>query len=849
QEYNGLRNGWIETRQQWMSEPERAYKYQTSQLLLAIRVVNRETADNQTPPAIDPVSGDGPPDFSSPEVQRERLVRQRTLSADEALEERYDEQARALFQRLYEEALANYQRYIDQSAHAYVAACRSQQFVRIEQHDYDGANRPSGLAYCQTMARCLEGGISEAPPPQDKDSHTQNPPADTGPTASLWSDWLKNPQSPVYRALLVRDKKLLADLLPSFNAETDESEWNDTEKLYSTIVALIGSDEFKHSVRPHLQLAMAQLLGALNSAAARLQPALSPAVARVVSRLNSAVQLLYNGVHLTQLKVTMTLGQYYALQSEYLRSLQQKAADAIDRTWDSAKDKLGEIDHEARQARKQVRPIIQNGLLSLAVLHPKIADHTVTISVWVEGKVTELQDSLMRQANLGVDHLGRSAHALLVNVTVGLGTLDPQTRKLLQGLKVSTQQAAHWVRTGFTGLRGVATSSELLLAIGGLYFASDSLKKNIEEAEKAIGDKSDEARLALYGSSLGVLGGGVEIVGIALEKGAEQAQKIGGLSARASAAAKATAHAGNIVIRVGGSISAVSGLYDATQAGFAASRSLKGGDTSASNLYRAAAVVSGAGAVAGIWAAVGSSALLGPLGVAILLSLSGYAFLKWAEGQESTPLERWARRCYFGYHNETPPIHWNKPEHAAQAVAELNAATMGIQAGVNFSLRLVETDSPGNMGKSSAILRRQLEYRLVLPLFDAERSAYRWSLTVHRHGDGAADQHLGGEVVAQGNLNPPELATPASKRQTALAAPKLPKKPDYQASSTTPTLNIRTVTSADARTLQIKDIKGAIELLPDSRRHNIEAATLSLTYWPNRDILDAYAELTLMDHQ
>lgn len=850
QEYNGLRNGWIETRQQWMNEPERAYKYQTSQLLLAIRVVNRETADNQTPPAVEPVSGDGPPDFSSPEVQRERLVRQRTLSANEALEERYDEQARALFHRLYEEEWANYQRYIDQSAHAYAAACRSQQFVRIEQHDYDGANRPSGLAYCQTMARCLEGGISEAPPPQDEDLRTQNPPADTGPTASLWSDWLKNPQSPVYRALLVRDKRLLADLLPSFDAETDEIEWNDTEKLYSTVVALIGSDEFKHSVRPHLQLAIAQLLGALNSAGARLQPVLSPGVARVVSRLNSAVQLLYNGVHLTQLKVTMTLGQYYALQSKYLRSLQQKAADAIDRTWESAKDKLGEIDHEARQARKQVRPIIQNGLLSLAVLNPKIADHAVTISVWVEGKVTELQDTLMRQANLGVDHLGRRAHTLLVNVTVGLGTLDPQTRKLLQGLKTSTQQAAHWVRTGFTGLRGVAASSELLLAIGGLYFASDSLKKNIEEAEKAIGDKSDEARLALYGSSLGVLGGGIEVVGIALEKGAEQAQKIGGLSARASAAAKATAHAGNIVIRVGGSISAVSGLYDATQAGFAASRSSKGGDATAASRYVFSATVSGIGAGFGIWAAAtGATALLGPLGIALLLGLAGYALFKWAEGEESTALERWTRRCYFGYHNETPPIHWDKPEHAAMAIAELNAATMGVEAGVNFSLRLVETDSPGNMGKSSAILKRQLEYRLVLPLFDAERSAYRWSLTVHRHGDGAVDQYTGGEVVAQGNLNPPGLATPASKRQTALAVPKLPKKPDYQANSATPTLNIRTVTSADARTLQVKDIKGAIQLLPDSRRHNIEAATLSLTYWPNRDILDAYAELTIMDHQ
>ena len=130
---------------------------------------------------------------------------------------------------------------------------------------------------------------------------------------------------------------------------------------------------------------------ALNAAAARLQPSLGPGVGRAVSRLNSASQLLYNGIHLTELKVKMKLGEYYALQCEHLRNLQRKAADAIDRTWEGLKDELGKTDEEARKVRRQVRPLIQGGLLSLAVLDPKIANLSVTLSVWVEGQVTELQ--------------------------------------------------------------------------------------------------------------------------------------------------------------------------------------------------------------------------------------------------------------------------------------------------------------------------------------------------------------------------------------------------------------------------------------------------------------------------
>ncbi|MGH8386688.1 MAG: T6SS effector BTH_I2691 family protein [Pseudomonas sp.] len=855
QEYNDTRNRWIDARHQWMNDPDRAYQYQTSQLLLAIREVHRERAESQTPlPAFaEPMTGDGPPVFSSPEEQRERIVQKATLNYNQALEERYDEQSRALFHKHYEQEWANYQRYIDQSAHAYAAACRSRQFACIEQHDYDGDDRASGRAYSQTMALCLSGGISEAPVQQQQDAQENAPAQDTGPTASLWSDWLANPQSPVYRALLLRDKQLLAGLLPSFSASGD-TDWHDSEKLYATLTKLIASDEFKYDPRPRLQQAIAQLLGALNAAAARLQPSLGPSVGRVVSRLNSASQLLYNGVHLTELQVKMKLGEYYALQCEHLRHLQRKAADAIDRTWEGIKAELGEIDHEARKVRKQVRPMIQGGLLSLAVLDPKIANLSVTISLWVEGQASELQATLMRQAHLGVDQLGKQAHAALVDIAVGVGTLDPHARKVLQGVKASSYQAANWVRTGFIGLRGAAGSSQLLLAMGGMYLLSDSLNKSLREVEQAMGEKAVEARLALYGSSLGVLGGGVEMVGLALEAGANRVQQAGAGAAAPSRAARidAIANAGRFLAKAGGAIGAAAGLYDAMRAGFAANRTWQEGDTTAVGLHTLSMALSAVGAGMGIWAAaIGTSTLLGPLGVALLFGLAGYGLYKWAEGQESTPLDRWARRCYFGKHNENPPIHWNKPEHAPIAIAELNAATLGVEAGVNFRLRIVGSGSPGwggPMGSVGALTHEQhLEYRLLLPLFDANRSAYRWSLTVHRDGDGPINQYTGGEVLAEGALNPPALTTAASERRAALAVPKQPNKDDYQLDSTTPTLEVRTVALADNRTLQVKDIKGSIVLLPDVRQHNIEAATLSLTYWPDRDIPDAYAELTLMD--
>ncbi len=836
QEYNAQRTAWIHARQQWLEDPLRAYQHQTSQILLAIRAQHRDRAEAQTP-SFEPTSGDGPPVFVDPGVERQRIIDHQAVESDQNLEQRYDEAARARFQQGYDKRLQRYQQFIDQSAEAYAAACRTARFNCIEQHDYDGAVGASGRAYATTMALCLRGGISEAPAPNGDER---------GPSAQLWRAWLSNPQSPIYRALLLRDQSLLANLLPTF--EDDASiVWNDSERLYSALSKLIASDRGEYLLGAYLKQSMADLLGALNAASARLQPIIGPAVGRVVSRVNSASQLLHNRLHLTELQVQMKLSEYYALQSEHLRNLQHNAVASMDRSWDSILEEKGTRDLNTRKVTGKVRPLIQGGLLSLALLDPKLASLTITVSVWVEGKAS----NLLQETQRGMAQLTDSTHSALQDVRVGMGTLDPKARQVLQGLKVSSKQAAQWVRTGFTGLRG-AVGGDMLLALGGMYLLNDALNKNLKEAERVVGDKSLEARLALYGSSLGVLGGGLELVGGALARGGSRVLMSGGLSVRGAAAIKKTADAGGVLARAGAVIGAATGIFEAMQAWIATHRTLSAGDNSAAGLYAVSMVPLGFGAGFGVVAAAsGKTALLGPMGLGVILGLAGYAVYKLAQSKESTPFEQWAKRCYFGNANETPKVHWIRPDQAHIAIAELNAITLGLGAGIHFRLRMTGLSSPDDggliPGLSAPVYEQCLEYRVSLPYFDATRSAYRWAVTIHRRGDETGNQSLGGEVIVEGEWNPPPVLTSASERRAALKASTRPRQPDYKENSITPRVNLRTVRSTDGSPMPVKDIQGAIVLLLESRHYNIEGATLSLTYWPDRDVQDAYAELSTMD--
>ncbi|MFJ4068415.1 T6SS effector BTH_I2691 family protein [Pseudomonas sp. NPDC089996] len=819
QEYNHQRLNWVVKRQAWREDPLRAYQLQTSQILQIIRATQREWAAQEVP-TVEPQIRDRLPVFNDPEVVRQRVVEKRQLKSDENLEERYDEPRRAAFQAEYEQEEARFQGFIDRHASTYAKLCESAAFALIERHDYDGRDRESGIAYSKTMAACLTGGITEAVRPGAEPS----PPAPHT-SEALWLKWLQDPNSPPYRALLLRDGPLMAALLPSFSA-TEPTSWNDSEKLYNVLSSFIASDDIGFKLRDSLKQAITELQGAVNAASLRLQVQLDPGIQQAVRHLNSASQRVYNGVHLIELQVQMKLGEYYALQSAHLRELQNGASEKLAKAREGMMLSLDELQAGVENGARKVKPIIQTGLLSLAVLDPKVAHQVIPVSVWVEGTAYELHERLAREVKLNVNQLNDASKMALVDIKVAAGTLELEARKSLNGMKISAGQASQLVRDSFTGLRGTGKGWELLVSLGGLYLMSDSLEKNLKKAEEEIGSKSNEAMMALYGSSLGVLGGGAELLGLLMPH-------------RASIGSKFSI--GRAIVKTGAVIGAVTGLFDATQALLAMRRSNTSGDETSFKWYRRTFVV-GIFSTAFSTAAVFYPIMMGPLGIAIILGFSTYILMKKAADNESTPLERWARRCYFGHANESPPIHWNSPNHADIAISELNACTLGLNSGLEFeTFRADHATSSKIGGLVNLETKTTLKFRIMLPQFTESASSYHWALIVHRSDDGNPPNHTGGEVIASQQHFVPSQTT-ATSGYASLQPSKRPSIPDYLA-NTIEITNINQKPTQPYDTHVLKIISGSVELAPDIGRHNIVSATLVAAYWPNRNIPSAVAEV------
>ncbi|WP_137137387.1 T6SS effector BTH_I2691 family protein [Pseudomonas asiatica] len=819
QEYNHQRLNWVVKRQAWREDPMRAYQLQTSQILQIIRATHREWAAQKVP-SLEPMTGDGPPVFTDPAVERQLLVERAQQESDERLEERYHEPQRAAFQADYEQQEREFQRYIDKDAQAYVALFDTPMFKVAEAYDYDGNDRESGVAYAKTMALCLGGGVTEAVVPR-LEPHV---PA-SGTSELLWLKWLQDPDSPPYRALLIRDQALLAGLLPSFSA-TEAISWNDSDKLYGMLSKIIASDDAGLRTRNTLKQAIAETQSALNAASQRLAPCLSPGIQKAVRHLNSATQFLYNGVHLIELEVKMKLGEYYALQSAHLRELQHKANASIAEARDRMRRNIDDFEFGSMKAMHKVRPIIQHGLMSLAVLDPRFTNSMISVTVWVEGKAEEVHGRLFKEASMGVTQASSAAELALVDISVAAGTLETNARKLFQGMQITSQQAARLVRTGFSGLRGVAGSWELLLAIGGLYLQQDSLGRNQEKAETEIGPKAFEAKLALQGSQLGLLGGQVELVGLILRSSA------GPLNL---GWAKGVAASGGALIRLGALVSAVAGVFETAQAINAMRRTAAAGDDAARSQHFFSFLLYGSGTIV-FSVAVLKPLFFGPLGLAIALTLAAYQLSKLAQENESTDLERWVRRCCFGKANEKPSIHWNAPEHADIAFAELNAATLGVQAKLNFESRLAtEPGLPKVGGLISAEIIRKLKFLIALPLYDERSSGYCWKLIVHRHGDGNHPDYVGGETIASGNFfaNAEEPLSPSSSF-SSFASPRIP---DHDRS-----ISISEKQKPYSTGLCQLEISGSISLMATIEKHTILAATLLVMYWPDRSLPSGYIE-------
>jgi len=349
-----------------------------------------------------------------------------------------------------------------------------------------------------------------------------------------------------------------------------------------------------------------------------------------------------------------------------------------------------------------------------------------------------------------------------------------------------------------------------------------------------FGAKHEEAVLAVYSASIGVLGGSIEVVGLTMKGSAEHARKVLLVPATGGGAISLIADAGRALARFGGILGAVSGFVDAIASFRAAGRAAAGGGISAQSWYIGSSVSYAISATfmsyalySGSTAILSAGWILGPVGWAVLAGVVAYAFWKFGEEAESSPLERWSYYSYFGMAKD------HKFSDANSAVAALNAAVIGVDVYLVFDsdVRVSHYEgmaaAMGGMEAGLAVIPR-LKYQIVIPRYDSSRAAYKWQLTVYRYS---------GEQVLASGVHPNVGPKPGELR------PRL-KRLDYVLDSTNPTIGERVITTADGDQTNFLIVHGNIEL---SIANDIDTARVFVEYLPNAHDAEMMALTELLE--
>ncbi|AZD86916.1 Lead, cadmium, zinc and mercury transporting ATPase [Pseudomonas chlororaphis subsp. aureofaciens] len=792
QECNAQRVNWFRSMQEWRSEPQRRFELFTSQALLGIKQLQdgwaaaeaaqeskaeleRRRKWNQNPYLAEKATMP-PLDI---EADTKRRTKSKKDEARERLEERYDEAARARFEAAYLKELEVWQKVIDSTGELYAYEYQAAPFKLAAQYDYSVTSIRSVEGFIRMMGLCLFGGPTEL---IEKDQKK------LGATQRLWKTLLEDRKSLLYQALLAKDQMLLDQLQTALAGD-------DLGKVYDTIKSIIATDEGKQLMVTPVKEAIGQILAATANASNALMQHLSTQTHALVGHVHSAAFLRYAGQAVTQIIVSLKLGEYLSLLNEVL----QERTDEF----------LTQLDQKFRKpAERRIRAMVLSGAITIAVSsnHGKMVD----VMFWSLDSAESLQkklEKLRTNASTGVTEALRT-------VSIGAATLQTGAAELVHNLTISAQNARTLAKGAMRQMRTAAISAapagaDLLLGLGSLWFQQDSLRRNYETFLKSPGSGNAEALAAVWSSSIGVMGVGVEIVGVStqiLRPGLTSTVRVAGQTQ--------TVMLGTRIAQYGGAIAAVAGVMDGAQYVLAASRVEAQGDVESATSYRYAAGVVLVSAYAGAMGAIaGSSALLGPVGIAIVLGLAAYAIAMRAKKQESSALELWARHSVWGI----PKKHrqWERSEDADTAIGALNAAVLGVVAEIDLGVRFQRASDLAAAGSEGVIFTDgmsipagiYLDYKIFLPGYEAKNSRYMWAMKVFRPG---GDE---GEVIASGN----------SERSNSSMPSNVSRKLDYN-----PKTSIPVVTeNVDSHTLSIS---GAIAL---NINHSINAVELEVSFWPD----------------
>ncbi|MFJ3461525.1 T6SS effector BTH_I2691 family protein [Achromobacter spanius] len=803
QECNAQRVNLFREMQEWRAEPQRRFEFFTSQALLGIKELQavwaKAEAEEEAKAAEEhrrrhnnSIAGlkVGYPQVHIP-GEAERIAKIKQAEAEERLEERYDERARANFEKAYLAAQDKWQKAVDRVGELYVKEYQSRPFQLAVQYDYSAASWRSTEGFIRMLALCLAGGPTEVIKEGDKK---------LGATQRLWKAQLEDRESHLYQALVAKDMALLNQLQTALTG-------NDVGKAYDTIKTVIGTAEGKTLMVAPVQEAIGQLLAAMGSASNALGQQLASQTHALVGRLHSAAFLRYSGQHVTQIIVSLKLGEYLSLLHETLQ-------EGIDKF-------VAHIDENFRKpAAKKIRAMVVSGFIAIAVPgnHGKVVD----LMIWSLESADELKERLRDLRRTATEGVADAIRA----VSVGAATLQTGAVQMVGTLAIGAEQARDLAREAMRKMRttvvsAAPTGANLLLGLGSLWFQQDSLRKNYATLIRTPDSGSAEALAAVWSSSIGVLGAGVEVAGVsirALRPDMTVTMQIGGRPQ--------TVLLGARIANYGGAISSVANILDGLEYHFSAERAASTGDAQAALIYKFAAAASMIAVVPGVYGAVFGGSLLGPVGLAVVLGLIAYGLKQLARKQESSALEKWTRRTLWGVPHRQR--RWKTMADMDSAIGELNAAVLGVTADISINFRLerasdIEASGEAYASNGDAVsipMGVFLDYSISLPGYSPDSSRHTYAVTVYRQG-------IEGEIIASSGD-----AVDSNKSSES------PVGRDYNPKTTKPIVYL------DKHSAALM-VNGAIALNPN---HEITAIKLELSYWPDSsDILGVAKIIRLQD--
>ena len=795
QELNAQRLIRYQAMQEWVAEPERCFKHFTSQTLLGIRqfqvkkahalaIERAEAAVKQRREHNDTLQTHGAPLQVTPlpvldlEQEKERRGTDAITDARKRLDERYNEKARKTFQDHYDKTLATWQKTIDDIAELYANHHDGAAFRLAALHDYDCQVAESHDCFVCMLAMCHAGGVTE--------SRTSK---EFGATRSLWLEQLEDQGSLFHKAMRARDKTASEQFVHDLAGDEQTRVFHGGK----TLIGGMKADEF---VGKEVQKAVGQLLGAAATASNALGEHLSEKSRTLLLELHRKIWLRYYGVQTTRITISLKLGEYLTLLNKVLYEGVERYASKVDQQF-------------RKPAERKVRTMLMNNYFApaLASSHAKLID----VVVWTTESAESLKARLDKLRGGLADGLGDA----LRSVSIDSPALKAGMKDLAHHLSLNAEDARLLADDSMRRMRNPMSFNatgvlNLGMSVGSLYFQHDALRRSHKNMLTAVGDEHDEAVMAVLSASVGVMGAGVEIVG-----GVVQTLRSDLKVSVRSAGRMVPVELGSRILQVGGAIVSAATAVEGLQYALAAGRTGEVGDKAASNVYKGAAFASGVSALFGVAGSVwGTSMLLVPLALAVLLGFVAFGLAVWAKRLESQPLEFWARHSLWGL----PVEHrrWLESHEMDTAIGALNAALLGLDADLEVTY-VVHRPTPEFTADGGT-----LKYRIVLPGYSADASRYEWALRTYRPGDSS------GVIIAGGRYGGTD-ETPS--------APISGSELDSEPQRSVPIIHHDT----EAKTVTIW------RELVYSGTPNFHAVKLEVAYWPDKRDESGVARLTVVE--